>query len=177
MVPEAPLKKGTLPMGNHTNKLIDFFQKAFQAGTVERDPEKYLAKYRSDIEATGQVFKYLELAKSDSKSVLGWKPTKRLLDLIAKSNAGLSKTAPKSVDIQVLLDLMLDTMLGSDCDQGTGCFCVHSLMRLGLVIEDSAGDWMATDELLDLFTMSFYVRAWGVRDSNATYEVVLEGTQ
>ena len=43
-------------------KLINFFQKAFQAGTIEQDPEKYFAKYRSEIEAAGQVFQYLELA-------------------------------------------------------------------------------------------------------------------
>jgi hypothetical protein len=164
-------------MGNHTSKLIHFFQKAFQAGTVERDPKKYLAKYRSDIEATGRVFQYLELAKPDSKSALGWKPTKRLLDLIAKSNAGPSKTKPGPVEVQVLLDLMLHTMLGSDWDQGTGCFCVHSLMRLGLVVEDSWNDRVPTIELLEMFSMSYYVRAWGVRDPNATYEMVLEGPQ
>jgi hypothetical protein len=122
------------------------------------------------------VFQYLELAKPDSKSALGWKPTKQLIDLIAKSNAGPPKAAPGS-DIQVLLDLMLDTILGSDRGQGTGCFCVHLLMRLGLVVEDSLGDWMPTIELLDLFSMSYYVRAWGAHDPNATYEVVLEGSQ
>jgi hypothetical protein len=142
-------------------KLINFFQKAFQAGAIERDPEKYLAKYRSEIDASGQVFQYLELAKHDSKSALGWKPTKRLLDLIAKSDAGPPKTPPKSVDIQVLLDLMTDTMLGSDCHQGLRCFCGHSLIRLGLVVEDSWGDWVPTIELQDLFTSSYYRRAWG----------------
>ena len=121
-------------------KLINFFQKAFQAGTIEQDPEKYLTKYRSEIEAAGQVFQYLELAKPDSKSALGWKPTKRLLDLIAKSDAGPPKTTPKSVDIQVLLDLMMDTMLGSDRQPGIGWFCVHSLIRLGLVDKSDSGD-------------------------------------
>jgi hypothetical protein len=164
-------------MTSQTPKLINFFQKAFQAGTVERDPEKYLTKYRSDIEAAGRVFQYLELAKPDSKSALGWKPTKHLLDLIAKSDAGPPKTTPKSVEIQVLLDLMLDTMLGPDCDQGVGCFCVHSLISLGLVVEDSLGDRMPTIELLNLFTSSYYRRAWGVRDPNATYEVVLSAAQ
>jgi hypothetical protein len=164
-------------MTTQTPKLINFFQKAFQAGTVERDQKKYLTKYRSEIETAGQVFQYLELAKPDSKSALGWKPTKRLLDLIAKSNAGPPKRTPKSVDIQVLLDLMIDTMLGPDLHQGVGCFCIHSLISLGLVVEDSLGDWMPTIELLNLFTTSYYVRAWGVRDPNATYEVVLAGAQ
>jgi hypothetical protein len=162
-------------MGNHTSKLIHFFQKAFQAGTVERNPEKYLAKYRYDIEATGQVFQYLEVAKPDSKSALGWKPTKRLLDLIAKSNAGPSKTKPKSFE-PVFLSLMLDTMLGSDRGEGVTCFCLHCLVRLGLVIEDS-DDYLVTDELLELFCRSYHVRMWGAHDPNATYEMVLEGPQ
>jgi hypothetical protein len=164
-------------MDTQTAKLINFFQKAFPAGTVERDPEKYLTKYRSEIEAAGQVFQYLELTKPDSKSALGWKPTKRLLDLIAKSDAGPPKTTRKSVEIQVLLDLMMDTMLGSDHSQGVGCFCIRSLVSLGLVVEDSLGDWMPTIELLNLFTTSYYVRAWAARDRNATYQVVLAGAQ
>jgi hypothetical protein len=150
-------------MTTQTPKLINFFQKAFQAGTVERDQKKYLTKYRSEIETAGQVFQYLELAKPDSKSALGWKPTKRLLDLIAKSNAGPPKVTPKSVDLQVLLDLMLNTMLGPNRHQGVGCFCIHLLISLGLVVEDSLGDWMPTIELLNLFTSSYYRRAWGVR--------------
>ena len=157
-------------------ELIDFFQKAFQAGTIERDPEKYLAKYRSEIEAAGQVFQYLQLARPDSKSALGWKPTKRLLDLIAKSHAGPLKTTPKSVDIQVLLDLMMDTMLGSDRRRGLAGLCIASLIRLGLVVEDSLGD-LPTIELLDLFTLSYLTRAWAARDPNATYVAVLSAAQ
>jgi hypothetical protein len=144
-----------------TLQLITFFQKAFQAGAIELDKEKYLTKYRSEIDAAGQVFQYLELATPDSKSALGWKPTKRLLDLIAKSHTGPLKAPPKSVDVQVLLNLMLDTMLGSDWHQGVGCFCVHSLIKLGLVVEDSWDDRVPTIELLNLFTSSYYFRAWG----------------
>jgi hypothetical protein len=163
-------------MTTQTRTLINFFQKAFQAGTVERDQKKYFTKYRSEIEAAGQVFQYLELAKPDKKSVLGWKPTKRLLDLIAKSDAGPPNTTPKSVDIQVLLDLLLDTILGSAPSEER-YFCVQSLMRLGLVVVDSWGDQMPTIELLDLFTVSYYTRAWAVRDPNATYEVVLSAAE
>jgi hypothetical protein len=162
-------------MSTQTRDLITFFQKAFQAGTVERDPEKYLAKYGSEIEAAGQVFQYLELAKPDSKAALGWKPTRPLLDLIAKSNVGPSKTKPKSFE-PVFLSLMLDTMLGSDRGEGVTCFCLHCLVRLGLVVQDS-DDYMVTDELLELFSRPYYVRMWGAHDPNATYEMVLEGPQ
>jgi hypothetical protein len=161
-------------MTNQISELINFFQKAFQAGTVERDQKKYLTKYRSEIEAAGQVFQYLELAKPDSKSVLGWKPTKRLLDLI---DAGPPKSTPKSVDVQVLLDLMMDTILGSDRRRGLARLCIASLIRLGLVVEDSLGDWKPTIELVDLFTVSYCTRAWAARDPNATYVAVLSGAQ
>jgi hypothetical protein len=62
-------------MTNQTSELINFFQKAFQAGTGERDQKKYLTKYRSEIEAAGQVFQYLELAKPDSKHLGGSRPS------------------------------------------------------------------------------------------------------
>jgi hypothetical protein len=164
-------------MSSQTRDLINFFQKAFQAGTMERDPEEYLAKYRSQIQAAGRVFQYLELATPDSKSVLGWKPTKRLLDLIAKSNAGRPKETPEPVEVQVLLDLVMDTILGSERRQSLVRFCIHSLIRLGLVIEDPLGDAMPTIELLDLFTCAYYARAWRGRNPNATYEAALSAAQ
>jgi hypothetical protein len=165
-------------MDTQTRTLINFFQKAFQVGTVERDQKKYFTKHRSDIEAAGQVFQYLELAKPDSNSVLGWKPTKRLLDLIAKSDADPPKSTPKSVDIQVLLDLMLDTILGSEHTQGVGCFCVRSLIRLGLVVDsDCLIDAPApTIELLNLFTSAYCARAWGC-DPNIRHKFVLAAAQ
>jgi hypothetical protein len=164
-------------MTSQTRTVINFFQKAFQAGTVEREPEKYLTKYRSEIEAAGQVFQYLELAKPDSKSALGWKPTKRLLDLIAKASAGPPKKTPKSVDIEVLLSLMLDTILGSERGQ-VRCFCIRSLIRLGLV-DDS--DWeivppAPTIDLLNLFTSAYCARAWGV-DPNIRHKFVLSAAE
>jgi hypothetical protein len=158
-------------MDTQTRTLINFFQKAFPG---ERDQKKYLTKYRSEIEAAGQVFQYLELAKPDSKSALGWKPTKHLLDLIAKFDAGPPKKTPKSVDIEVLLSLMLDTILGSERGQGVRCFCIRSLIRLGLV---DNSDWeidpsTPTFELLNLFTSAYCARAWG-GDPNIRHKFVL----
>jgi hypothetical protein len=159
-------------MTSQTRAVINFFQKAFPA--VERDPEKYLTKYRSETEAAGQVFQYLELAKPDSKSAIGWQPKKRLLDLIAKASAGPPKKTPKSVDIEVLLSLMLDTILGSERGQGVRCFCIRSLIRLGLV-DDSDWEIVApapTIELLNLFTSAYCARAWGC-DPNIRHKFVL----
>ena len=47
-------------------------------------PEKYVKTYKSDIEEAGQLFAYLGLAKPDTQSPLGWRPTPALLDVIAK---------------------------------------------------------------------------------------------
>jgi hypothetical protein len=151
-------------LNRQTTTLITFFQKAYQAGEVDRDPEKYLAKYRSGINAAGQMFQYLELAKPNGKSTLGWQPTKDLLDLITTSDASMRKTTPKSVrnSPQVLMGLMLDTMLGPDHSQGVGSFCVASLLRLGLaVLEEKAfDDAIPTIDLLARFSWSYLTRAW-----------------
>ena len=81
-----------------SSKTTQFLPKGFPGRRrSNRIQKNILLKYRSEIEAAGQVFQYLELATLDSKSALGWKPTKRLLDLIAKSDAGPSKTLPRSV--------------------------------------------------------------------------------
>jgi hypothetical protein len=158
-----------------TAKLIEFFQAAFQAGEVERDQQKYFNKYRSEIKAAGQLFQYLDLAKPDPKSLLGWKAKKGLLALIAETKAVPPQTTAKAADAfpPVLMDLMMDTMLGSDC-QAVGSFCIHSLIKLGLVVEESSDDWMPTAIMLNLFTLSYYTRALAqARDPNALYEPVM----
>jgi hypothetical protein len=126
------------------------------------------------------VCQYLELAKPDTKSLLGWKAKKGLLDLIAKTRALPPQTTAKSADAfpQVLIDLMMDTMLGSEHSQSVGCFCTHVLIKLGLVVEDSFGDWTPTVNMVNLFTMSYYTKAWAqARDPNNVYEVVMSAEE
>ena len=159
--------------------LIKFFQKAFQAGEVESDPTKYLDKYRSSIKAIGRVFEYLKLAKPDKKSALGWKPAKRLLNLIAKVNDPSKQTTNSASNMEpFVLGLMFDTMLGVDDDPYRhDCFCSTVLMMLGLVLEDDLGDRFPTPALTNLFVDTYYARVVETltSDPDAVYNVVLTG--
>jgi hypothetical protein len=118
---------------NQTRLLLGFFQQAIQVAKVEPDPAKYLKKFHSEIKTTGRFFEYLGLAKADKKSPLGWKPTAPLLDLIAKSKPRRSKPTTKSASLadSLILDLMLDTVLGTE----ERSFCYYVLTRLGLIVE------------------------------------------
>jgi hypothetical protein len=161
-----------------TALVIKFFQETFQAGKLEPDPAKYLDKFRAEIKATGRVFQYLELAEPDKKSPFGWKPAPRLLDLIAKVNGPSNQTTKSASNMEpFVLDLMLDTVLGNDYSQSEGCFCCHVLIKLGLVYEDSIGDWIPTVALANLFVHTYYTRAFRklAQDRDAVYEVVYTG--
>jgi hypothetical protein len=136
-------------LNNQARLLIGFFQDAIQVGEVEPDPARYLKRFRSEIKATGRLFEYLGLAKPDKQSSLGWKPTDRLLDLIAKSKVRPSKPASKSASLteSLILDLMLETVLGAEADS----FHCYVMTRLGLVIEHTEGEWTPAPLLLKLF--------------------------
>ena len=77
---------------NDTQLVVSIFRRAFQmVGSEEHVPEKYVKSYKSDIEEAGQLFAYLGLAKPDTQSPLGWRPTPALMDVIAKRAVRPSK--------------------------------------------------------------------------------------
>jgi hypothetical protein len=156
-------------LNNEAKLLIAFFQDAIQVGEVEPDPAKYLKKFRSEINDTGRIFEYLGLARPDKNSSLGWKPTDRLLDLIAKSKAQLSKPTSKSASLMesLILDLMLETVLGAEA----GNFHCYVMLRLGLIIQHTDGDWTPSALLLKLFADSYDTRRLAP-DPNAVYGAV-----
>jgi hypothetical protein len=115
-------------------------KEAIRVGEIEPNPAKYLNTFLAEIETTGKFLEYLRLAKPDKKSVLGWKATDGLLDLIAKSNAaGPAKPTSKSASLMesLMLSLMLQTVLGTEA----GNFHCYVLIRLGLIVEHTDGDW------------------------------------
>jgi hypothetical protein len=136
--------------------LLSFLLQDFEVGDVAADPAKYLKKCRFEIETTGQLFIYLGLAKADKQSPLGWKPTAPLLDLVAKSKARRLKPTRKSASLvdSLVLNLMLDTMLGSEHDN----YCCYVLLELGLILRDVENDWLPSPELLRLFADSYNLR-------------------
>ncbi len=139
-----------------TRLLLSFLLQDFEVDDVETNPAKYLKKCRPEIETTGRLFAYLGLAKTDKQSPLGWKPTAPLLDLIAKSKARRSKPTRKSGSLvdTLILDLMLDTVLGSDA----GNFCCYVLIRLGLIVQHVETAWSPAPQLVQLFSDAYYIR-------------------
>jgi hypothetical protein len=118
----------------------------------------------------GKLLEYLRLAKPDKKSVLGWKATDDLLDLIAKSNAaGPAKPTSKSASLMesLMLSLMLQTVLGTEA----GNFHCYVLIRLGLIVEHTDGDWTPAPLLVKLFADSYDTRG-PAPDPEAVYGVV-----
>jgi hypothetical protein len=145
--------------------LIGFFQQAFQLGGGEPDPAKYLDKFRSEIDDTGRFFGYLKLAKPKKRSPLGWKPTAPLSDFIAKKPS----TRSASLVDQLVLDLLLDTVLGDE----DHTFMRYVLTRLGLAVEHVDYVWTATPQLVQLFGDAYYIRRLSAaHDPDAGYEVV-----
>lgn len=154
-----------------TCHLIGFFQQAIQMGEVEPDPAKYLDKFRSEIETTGQFFAYLGLAKADKQSPLGWKPTGPLLDLIAKSKPRRSKPSTRSAPLadSLVLDLMLDSVIGTEGHT----FCRFVLLRLCLIVEHDLRETTAAPHLVRLFADAYDIRRLTqAPDPDAVYEVV-----
>jgi hypothetical protein len=81
-----------LMFDNDTELMVSIFRRAFQmVRSEEHVPEKYVKSYKSDIEEAGQLFAYLGLAKPDTQSPLGWRPTPALMDVIAKRAVRPSK--------------------------------------------------------------------------------------
>jgi hypothetical protein len=141
-----------------TQQLVGFFQKKFQLSKYfERDPVKYVKRHESEIKTTGQMLKYLNLAKSDKRSPLGWRPTHPLMDIINKKAARKSMPIGKSTSTleHLFVYLLDDTVFGADNDEpGTLCYVV--LQELGLVREDDLGDLVTTDRLVRLFEDAYF---------------------
>lgn len=160
-------------MNKEIRLLIEVFQQAIQVGEVESDPDKYLMEFRSAIETTGRFFEYLGLAKADKKSPLGWKPAAPLLDLIAKGKPRRLKPTTKSASLadSLILDLMLDTVLGTE----ERSFCCYVLIRLGLIVEHVGVGLhrTAAPHLVRLFADAYDMRRLDVaQDPDAVYEGV-----
>ena len=85
-------------LDNDTQLMVSIFQKVFQLeGSEEHDPVKYVKTYELHIEEVGQIFAYLGLAKPDTQSALGWKPTRLLMEIIAQKVMRRSKLIDRMV--------------------------------------------------------------------------------
>jgi hypothetical protein len=136
--------------------MVTIFQQVFQLGEYIPDPEKYVEAHPTRIKAAGELLTYLGLAVADSRTPLGWSPTVKLLDIVARKMTG-EKFGAKIVGDQLLLDLLLERVFGKRTfgDIRTG-FGIDVLRALQLVKRDSAETLWVTQDLNNLFAERYY---------------------
>ena len=142
-----------------TQLIVSIFRRVFQlVSSEERVPERYVKTYKSDIEEAGQLFAYLGLAKPDTQSPLGWRPTPALLDVIAKRAVRGSKPIDRMVRAEdsLIISLLCDAAFGEAHKRYPLC-AFSVLTALGLVREGYNDD-LPTLELRRLFAEAYYDR-------------------
>jgi len=138
--------------------MITIFQQVHNGDGI-CDPMKYVKRYGREIEEAGQLFAYLNLAEYDSKSYLGWRPTRRLIEILAKQAAHPSKLGKKAGESSLILDLLADAVFGESniYDPGNpGLLGYNILHALGLIRENDGGNRVATPLLQQLFAIGYY---------------------
>jgi hypothetical protein len=145
-------QKKSEEINDETMVLIDLFQRAFFP-KPDLTPMEYLEQYDTFIRATGRVLELLGLAKPIECRIIGWKSTRRLIDLLAEPGARALKATRKKASFTefALVNLLL---LAADIDPYDGNndagFAIGVLEQLGLVRQDGAKDWKPTDRLVEL---------------------------
>jgi hypothetical protein len=101
--------------GTDIHLMVTIFQQVFRfKSKVEMDPAKYVQQHEVRIKRAGQLFEYLGLAKRDSKSPLGWRPTNSLMGLIAKR---LLEEPPKRKLDKISVTFLWDEVFGEDVEE------------------------------------------------------------
>src|SRR5260370_10681789 len=101
----------TKKLDNNSLLMITIFQQVHNGDGI-CDPMKYLKRYGRDIKEAGQLFAYVDLAEYDRQSPLGWKPTRRFIEILAKQANHPSKLHTKSGETTFILDLLGDAVFG-----------------------------------------------------------------
>lgn len=150
-----------LMSGNDTYLMVALFQRVFHVHQVENDPTKYVQKYDSEIKDAGRLFEFLELAKRDRTSPLGWKPTHLMMEIIAnrvpKQRAKRDSGNDEFID-EFMVELLGDAVFGVERPPQTGILGLEVLVELGLLRENAEGDWEATPRLKLLFADGYHMR-------------------
>jgi hypothetical protein len=149
-----------------TELLVAIFQEIFRPqgkhgdSDVDRNPVNYVQRHKRQIEMAGQLFEYLRLAKPDTQSPLGWRPTRRLVKIIAKRAVRRSMPLRRTVDPEddLIRELMFDTVFGDLQDDSVTVLGVSLLFRLGLMRNDINGESLPSLELRELFAEGYYAR-------------------
>jgi hypothetical protein len=137
-------------------QIVAILQEQFHVGEVKTDPVEYVAQFKKQLEAAGSELKFLQLATPDKKSPFGWKPTPRLMELVAKRKT--AKKPKRLYEADIWYQLLDDCVFGynSDRDQGS-VFTRELLLALGLLHEGDLGDWV-TEDLHILFGNGYFAK-------------------
>jgi hypothetical protein len=154
-------QNGVNPMlDNETQLLVRIFQEVFQLeNSVEYDPVKYVKTYESHIEEMGQLFVYLGLAKRDTQSALGWKPTHLLMEIIAQKVVRWPKLIDRFVceEDTFIISLLCDAAFGEARSiRRYPAFSFKVLTALELVRGTTDGAVLSTRHLRQLFAEAYY---------------------
>jgi hypothetical protein len=149
-------------MTNDVILVVEMCRRSFMlAGLETNSASEYLAKYSNELTNAGRVFQFLRLARPDSKSPLGWRPTERFMTLIAARLIQPEKL--KTVKGRTfLLDLLQRAVFGEpdkdDLTHGVrGHLALDVLQEIGLVHHVDDEDQF-TGHLLDLFGNGHFSR-------------------
>jgi len=111
----------------------------------------YMEKFKRGFAATGHALEWLGLAVPDKESHLGWKPTRRLMPLIATGRSQLPKSRKKcaSKADQDTFETIFDAV-PNDIACGQGGYVLSVLGVLRLVRCADNGDDVPTQRLREL---------------------------
>src|SRR5260370_2162581 len=86
LLARTPQEKYTM-LKNETLLMVQLIKEACSFEDDPESPTKYFELHERDIKNIGLVLEGLGLAKKHKRAALGWKPTHRLLHIIAKKTA------------------------------------------------------------------------------------------
>ena len=146
---------------NEDHLMVSIFLKAAQLDVSERyEPEEFAKEYEDHIKDAGLLFQYLGLAKPHSESPLGWKPTPKLLKIIAERATRRIRQSSRRARVE---DTLITSQL-RDLAFGEGCantpdqyLAFDALGGLGLMRESGDGEkLLPTLRLRRLFAEAYY---------------------
>ena len=138
-------------------QVVGIFQERFHADEVIMDAVKYVATHQSKLKAAGPELTFLQLASPDKKSPFGWKPTARLMELIAARTK--AKNYKRLYEADIWNQLMLDYVFGYESDRGEGSiFTYELLVAIGLMHEEDGLSGWVTEPLHILFDNGHYAK-------------------
>lgn len=145
--------------------VVSIFQQAIQyKGHEERDQAKYVKRHATKIKDAGLMFNYLGLAEPDDNSPIGWKPTHRMMEVIAL-RASKPKSSRASGKEDFLIEYLYTLSFGESKDRAD--FAFEFLKVIGLLrSDDCEGCWVSTLQLKELFKQDQSKRFWAEYDAD-----------